>query len=419
MPGQKVQQARRPRNNIEFPVHVRRSAGFSIEPFKPGRLLKLLPKLRFDGPSLALLPAEPGKKWVTAHCGVDEANKALLASRVGVEEAVAKGGGGLLLVQSHSQTLKQFEQHARTLSILVAKSDDAATMLREASLLLLNNNAAAVLNVNNIELSQKTQAWKWPLLYGNALPWRIRMLVITSINFGYYCGELAAIASLSSVLSHFPWVLYFSGPDSLPTVYGLRRFRAMLQMEMEEQLRTSSRGYRGRAGGRVVGRPALFCEQFPAYPGLLRVRMDHFLFVPARANATLWDDAASDCIQHGSVVPEQHLAYAFRAHNLTMWWTNRREPYNDSTLPLPQGYVSQWSKLRKNKPHPTGMVWHSHNETCVEEWLVRQELTLQGTLGNATKKPRGKGAKEDSRESRAVQACATHHGQERLDGENL
>jgi hypothetical protein len=81
--------------------------------------------------------------------------------------------------------------------------------------------------------------------------------------------------------------------------------------------------------------------------------------------------------------------------------------------------VSQWSKLRKNKPHPTGMVWHSHNETCVEEWLVRQELTLQGTLSNATKKPRGKGAKEDSRESRAVQACATHHGQERLDGENL
>ena len=69
--------------------------------------------------------------------------------------------------------------------------------------------------------------------------------------------------------------------------------------------------------------------------------------------------------------------------------------------------------------HPTGMVWHSHNETCVEEWLVRQELTLQGTLGNATKKPRGKGSKEDSRESRAVQACATHHGQERLDGENL
>ena len=249
-PGQKVQQARRPRNNIEFPVHVRRSAGFSIEPFKPGWLSKLLPKLRFDGPSLALLPAEPGKKWVTSHCGVDEANKALLASRVGVEEAVAKGGGGLLLVQSHSQTLKQFEQHARTLSIL-AKNDDAATMLREASLLLLNNNAAAVLNVNNIELSQKTQAWKWPLLYGNALPWRIRMLVITSINFGYYCGELAAIASLSSVLSHFPWVLYFSGPDSLPTVYGLRRFRAML--EMEERLRTSSRGYSGRAGGRAHG----------------------------------------------------------------------------------------------------------------------------------------------------------------------
>lgn len=43
----------------------------------------------------------------------------------------------------------------------------------------------------------------------------IRLLLHTSMNLGYSCGELHSLAAAAAIWARFPWVVCFSGPDVL------------------------------------------------------------------------------------------------------------------------------------------------------------------------------------------------------------
>ena len=62
------------------------------------------------------------------------------------------------------------------------------------------------------------------------------MLVATSLNFGYLCGELQAVSAAARIVRHFPWVLYSSGPDSLPTPNGLLMLGHAVRDELTSQV---------------------------------------------------------------------------------------------------------------------------------------------------------------------------------------
>ena len=429
----------------------------------------------------------------------------LLASRDGIQPAVQAGGGGLLFVHSHGQTLPHFEAHARMLSLLYdsraaasawlgqsgqlwsyppghgalrreqQRRGAAPRLLHEASLLIANNNAPVALrpakraNAANSSAASHYEPTRWLQLY--TVPLRLRMLVLTSANFGYMCGELQALAASWSVVRHFPWVLYSSGPDSLPTPLGMLRYGALMAEEAfggvdgdapqigaavtttaaaataTSATSGSGRGGRNRAAGwhdhdawhgpapearhqrseqqhqqsdrrpvppqrqprprRPVPasgsrRPAILCEQFPAYPGLLRVRLDQFVWFPSRMGSE-WLMAAADCVGSGSVNPEQTLAYWLRARNVTIRMLGA----------TPFGHVSEWSKHASTAPHPTALVWHAHNSSNVRAWIEAQAHAYG--IDAATGRQRAADERRMRMHDGAFARCTHDHGQQRVD----
>ena len=79
----------------DHPVHARLPEGNGQEPF--GNVTRMIEQLRFDGPSLTLLPDD------TMLCGATASMAALRKSRRGVARAVRAGGGGLILVSVREQ----------------------------------------------------------------------------------------------------------------------------------------------------------------------------------------------------------------------------------------------------------------------------------------------------------------------------
>ena len=151
--------------------------------------------------------------------------------------------------------------------------------------------------------------------------------------------------------------------------------------------------------------PALLCEQFPAYPGLLRIRLDHFLWFPSRIGST-WDTAAADCIGSGSINPEQSLAYVLRKSGVPIRMLGAG----------PMGYVSEWSKQASREPHATGIVWHAHNTTSVLAWLEAMEARHRSEMAASSRAAARMVNKSMARAFRgAFLACTHHQGQERVD----
>ena len=210
-----------------FPVHARRPEGYSQEPFSMGSIAPLLGRLSYEGPSVTVLPSGE------LRCGARQGMSALRASRRGntAASAINAGGGGLLLIHSHSQTLTMFEAHARMLSLLHGSRITASApigtpeqmwsrppgyaklqseqresgpprLLNEASLLLITNNGPEALRplhgsakrLHGERASGGLHASRWLQLY--TLPLRIRMLITTSFNVGYMCGEFDSPAHL-------------------------------------------------------------------------------------------------------------------------------------------------------------------------------------------------------------------------------
>ena len=373
------------KNHAAPPFHVRRPQGFNLEPYglhrkDSIRVRSILSALEFEGPSMAMLP--DGR----LRCGVRQANEALVQSRIGTDQIRAKGGAGLFLVHSHEQGKESVAMHSRMLHLL--QKTGSYSMLRGASLLLVNNNLG-----DTIRKADTFVPGAWLHAY-EALSLRIRMLILTKVNLGYHCGEFQAIAASVKVLRFFPWVLYSSGPDSLPTPFGLSMLGSVVSEDIASVDDGSSRS-----------RPGIVCEPFPAFPGLLRIRMDHFLFYPGRSE-TVWSAAAADCFRSGSANPEQLLAYHFRDQNVSMRFVGWNRTLQ--RVPQPLGYLSMWSKQHTVRPHDEGLVWHTHNATNAKEWISAQEAKA-GMISNS--KP------EDEKMARSqFHRCALEWGQERLEG---
>ena len=308
--------------------------------------LPSLVRVQFPGPSVALLPDER-----RARCG-SKALDALLESRQGVETAIAQRSGlgyGLLLVHSHRQRAAEFEQHARMISLIYRTQHPDPGLFHELSLLVVNNDASELLPHGLWHGHTDDPLNKWLVHY--SVPMRIRMLLVTSLNLGYNCGELHALASSAPILQHFPWVLYCSGPDVLPTPEGMLRFGAEI-----------SRAWRAQATGAVSQATGLLYQHFPAPVGRQRIGLDLFLFWPARVGA-LFRTAAHECLRLASTAsPEQLFADAAARENVTRI---------DSWM---QGYfIWRLSKQLSTAPRPNAALWHSHNLTAVSAWLEQQE----------------------------------------------
>ena len=97
-----------------------------------------------------------------------------------------------MLVHSHRQRRVDFEAHARALGLASARA--AASVLRRASLLLVNNNAAEVFKRASFGRTVQhgptaEDPVSWLRAYGN-VPFALRMVLTTSLNLGYFCGEV-------------------------------------------------------------------------------------------------------------------------------------------------------------------------------------------------------------------------------------
>ena len=153
--------------------------------------LDALLRVTVAGPSVAMLP--------DGSLGCGTAADAMLNSTTYGEGT----GGGLLLVHSHRQVGADFERHARMLSVIAAKPSrhDTKGVLQRISLLIMNNNAGALVRHS----SAPDNPIDWLRRY--TLPMPLRMLLLTSLNVGFLCGEFQALAAASPITVRFPWVL--------------------------------------------------------------------------------------------------------------------------------------------------------------------------------------------------------------------
>ena len=173
----------------------------------------------------------------------------------------------------------------------------------------------------------------------------LRMLLVSSLNLGYFCGELQALAAAAPITTQFAWVLCFSGPDALPTPFGLDSLAHHLTAE------------------HLQASPAFLYDWFPAPKHHFRVSMDVFLYWPARLLPHVLKHAASSCIYGISKIPESMLAESLLTHNLTY---SRISPSHTRMTTRASKYSLGW-------PPTSAVVWHCHNESARGKWLSIEE----------------------------------------------
>lgn len=133
--------------------------------------------IKFDGVSAALLPNGSLVCGAAADAALDRIQPA----------------GGLVLVHSHRQRIADFRDHARALGL---QSRGGRGLLDSGtwSVLLVNNNAPLLYQRASYGRSvnwgpHADDAVAWMRAYG-LLPLQIRLLITTSLNVGYFCGEV-------------------------------------------------------------------------------------------------------------------------------------------------------------------------------------------------------------------------------------
>ena len=343
-------------------VAIRREVGIQTEArralmFIPERIdIDALLRVTFIGPSVAMLPDPPSGNPIV-RCGA-AADAALLESRHDAASSLERSGGagwGLLLVHSHRQRAFEFGLHARMLE-LIAKTQPSSGLLHQLSLLIVNNDAAELLPHGTWHGSTEDPI-HWLRLYGG-LHMRLRMLTVTSANFGYLCGEFQALAAAAPLLSQFPWVLYTSGPDVLPTPVGVLRLSTLITQGWSDRSNAATGG--GSASSST--RPALLYTHFPAPPSKHRISMDLFVFKP-KGVGSLWTGAAKMCLLSGGTASTEQVVADVAAENnvsrLDTWM---------------QGYqIMRGAKLISTRPRENAALWHSHNTSAVAAWLSQQE----------------------------------------------
>lgn len=269
-------------------------------------------------------------------------------------------GGGLLLVHSHRQKGADFKRHARMLSVVAATPYRSKGLLKHISLLIINNDAASVLRYNRFAPENPID---WLRMY--QIPMRLRMLLLTTLNLGFFCGELQSLAAASTITKRFPWVLYCSGPDAMPTPHGI----ALLSVETAGVAATIANDSQSGTG-REVRHSSFFYDPFPAPPQHRRFSMDFFLFYPKPLQRlpphgrSLWVEAAHMCLTETTMMPESIVAHVCDQGGVKSKHIGGRNP--QSVLQKTVGVA----------PSDGQSVWHSHNGSNVDAWLAAREKAL-------------------------------------------
>jgi hypothetical protein len=360
--------------------------------------LSAVSRLRFGGVSALLLPNG------SLRCGA-EADAALSESRrqAAVEEASARIRGGLLLVHSHRQRAHDFALHARMVALIaklppvgyqrkVPFGDHVTTfgngtnglahgqppsMLRRLSLLIINNDAGR----HPGDYSSPEHPVQWLQHYRHVPDMRVRMLILTAVNMGYNCGEFHSLSAASGIIGRFPWVLYVSGPDNLPTPYGVLRLSTLLsqgqyaghlladkfigsirQISLDLFVYQTAGGgdAEDEGGGQGEGRA----------PGVAGPRHDN---AGAAAAHAFWGGLVERCLtrlSNGSPgnVPEPLLW--LHAHESRLNVTGIGSTHNCAGMTK---HCLDFEKARALGPLRHSAVWHSHNRSSVTLWLEREE----------------------------------------------
>ena len=355
---------------------------------------KVLAQLRFEGVSATMMP--DGTVLYN-----EEADSALHASRrEAAAEATASPNGlssyainGLVLIHSHAHRGAQFALYARMLELTSMMEEHSpthgispgqrASVLHGLSLLILKNDAGSQkpgpsTNYNSSEHDPEHPI-SWLRLF-KLRSIRLRMIILTHINLGYKCGEFHSLFAASRILSLFPWVLYTSGPDNLPTPYGIFRISSLLANARERGPgRLLADHFQGSSRQLSLD---LFVYELPAEDVRAAVRS-------AAACDRFWWRLVEACLGHGQTqdrggtrMPEPMLAAAARTTGLPV--------VRLGNAPICAGYKTHCvdsNKIRLNAPLRHSVVWHAHNSTKASRWLNEQEdlLRLHNT-GGATKK---------------------------------
>ena len=149
------------------------------------------------------------------------------------EKPAASNQSGLLLITFHGQGEAEFASAAAMLAL----GGEAGLPL--AALLLLCNNAG------------RSGGDLIPLLGLFERPRRLlRLLISSTLNAGYYCGELAALAASLHVWIRFPWVLHLSGPDSMLPPFGSRLLHTLITLEAHTKVAYLGDSFPAPAGQR-------------------------------------------------------------------------------------------------------------------------------------------------------------------------
>lgn len=408
--------------------------------------IRSISRVLFAGPSALLLPNG------TLRCG-DAADVALRASRLEVAHEHAQrhddGAGhehardGLLLIHSHRQRGEDFALVARMLHLIDSLPVGSHTshgvpegqpqsVLHGLSLLLVNNDA--VHQSSNHTSPDHPVNW---LRRFTQPTLRLRMLVLTAVNFGYTCGGFHALAALSGILPLFPWVICTSGPDALLTPWGAFRLSAMLTASGNHRGNSTVRpdpmavaevhahadGAPGRHSRRIAKAAthghALLADFFGGAKSQLS--LDLFVYEPPRSPNTRTPRprvaspamGASTGASMGASMgarmgasmgaPVEADRFADAESTVHHFWadlvegclqavsTSRRMPEPLLLTAANAAHVrvssigattncfgfsrpcQDWAKLHATQPLRHAAVWHSHNATLVRRWVAEQE----------------------------------------------
>ena len=268
--------------------------------------------------------------------------------------------GGLWMMATTRQARPEFEAAA-------AMHRHWSGALKVNGLLLICNNA-----------SVRGNTQRWLRLFDDPSP-PLRMLIRSSINMGYHCGELHALHASKAIWSRYAWVLYTSGPDVMPTPHG--------GMHLAESiLRVQS----------SITKPAFLGDRFPAPPNRTRWSMDLFVFWPSRFGQAPWRNATSWCL-HGfgprTSKPQLNEPSTGRARDdypiPEMLLEEVRLRFGLRFLAIGQQRSKrQWrewyTRAEKHKaidanPPQGSLLWHSHNSTAVINWASGGRVTCSSS----------------------------------------
>ena len=257
---------------------------------------------------------------------------------------------GLLFIHSHGQPREAYENSAHMLRL----SSGTNPLVLRLSLVVANNNA--MLNASALE------SWVVQQPY----PMATRMMLKLAKNAGFNCGEFHSLNASRWLWSHFPWVLYTSGPDNLLGPAAFQHIEAAMRPMVA----------------------AIHLETFPHAKHHPKWALDVVAFNTSQIHIndswSFWLNCVVECTMTTAERVAKFGRYTPPPIPETVLERVRDRMRLQST-PLNLGRLPSLSDKRtRQKPFPSGW-WHSHNATAVHNWLDGAESAREGSSSRASR----------------------------------